>query len=316
MGVAVAIDIALNPLLIRGIGPFPRLGIAGSATSTFIAQGISLACLVVVLYRRRSPLALGWSERRLLVPAPRILKSLVVRGLPMGLQILVMSGAALVMIGFVNSYGAVTAAAFTSASQVWTFVQLPAMALGAAVSSMAAQNVGAGRWDRVSRVARAGVWSGLIVTGLLAAAIYALGDTTLGLFLPPGSDALPIARHINQLVLWAFVFFSITFVLSGVVRATGAVWAPLVILLGSMYVIRIPFAMLLKGALGADAIWWSFPLGTVSSAVLTTAYYRRAGWKKARMVDGPRPTGQAADAGLATPAVAPAVSESSLAETS
>ena len=315
MLVAVAIDIALNPLLIRGIGPFPRLGIAGSATSTFVAQGISLACLVVVLYRQRSPLALGWSERRLLVPALRILKSLVVRGLPMGLQILVMSGAALVMIGFVNSYGAVTAAAFTSASQVWTFVQLPAMALGAAASSMAAQNVGAGRWDRVSRVARAGVWSGLIVTGLVAAAIYALGDATLGLFLPPGSDALPIARHINQLVLWAFVFFSITFVLSGVVRATGAVWAPLVILVGSMYVIRIPFALLLKGELGADAIWWSFPLGTVSSAVLTTVYYRRAGWKKARMVDGPRPTGQAADAGLTPPAVAPASSESSLAET-
>src|SRR3954469_4366379 len=122
MVLAVGIDIVLNPLLIRGIGPFPRLEIAGSAISPLVAQGFSLACLIVLLYRRRSPLALGWSERTMLVPERALLKSLVLRGLPMGLQMLVMSGAALVMIGFVNSYGAVTAAAFTSASQVWTYV--------------------------------------------------------------------------------------------------------------------------------------------------------------------------------------------------
>ncbi|HEX5538731.1 MAG TPA: MATE family efflux transporter, partial [Methylophilaceae bacterium] len=172
MLLAVVIDIVLNPMLIRGIGPFPPFGIAGSALSTFVAQGLSLACLIVVLYRRRSPLALRYSERHLLKADPAILKSLVLRGLPMGLQILVMSGAALVMIGLVNSYGEVTAAAFTSASQVWTYVQLPAMALGAAVSSMTAQNVGAGLWERVAKVARSGVLIGLVVTGLIAAIIY------------------------------------------------------------------------------------------------------------------------------------------------
>jgi Na+-driven multidrug efflux pump len=226
-----------------------------------------------------------------------------VRGLPMGLQMLVMSGAALVMIGFVNSYGAVTAAAFTSASQVWTYVQLPAMALGAAVSSMAAQNVGAGAWDRVARVARSGTLAGLAVTGLIAAVVYALGDVTLQAFLPPGSEALPVAHHINAMVLWGFVLFSITFILAGVVRATGAVWAPLVILVLSMYVVRLPFAILLRDRLGADAIWWSFPVGAIASAVLMSAYYLRGGWKTSRMLDPPHAAGSAADAGLAPPAV-------------
>lgn len=303
MLLAVVLDVILNPLLINGVGPFPRLAIAGSAVSTLIGQGISLVLLVITLYRRKSPLALSRSEARLLRPDPTILRALVGKGLPMGLQMLIMSGAAMVMIGMVNSYGAVTAAAYTGASQVWTYVQMPAMAIGAAVSSMAAQNVGAGRWDRVDKIARSGVLCGLAVTGAAAAIIYLLGDVTLRIFLPGDSPALPIAHHINERVLWGFVLFSVTFALSGVVRATGAVWTPLLILIVSMYVVRVPFAALMSQQIGPDAIWWSFPLGIATSGVLTTLYYRYGGWRKLRLLS-PRAAGQAPDAGMATPSVA------------
>ncbi len=302
MALTVVLDVLLNPMLINGYGPFPRLGVAGSAWSTFIGNGVSLACLIVVLYRRRSPLALNTAELRLLKPDRVILLSLIERGLPMGLQMLVISGAAMAMIGMVNSYGSVMAAAYTAASQVWTYIQMPAMALGAAISSMAAQNVGAGRWDRVDRVARSGVISGLVITGLVAAVIYALGDITLRIFLPTGSEALPLAHHINDRVLWGFVLFSVSFALSGVVRATGAVWGPLIILFVAMYVIRIPFAMLLRPIMGADAIWWSFPLATIASSLMNLAFYWHGGWKRARMLVGGRPTGEPPDAGNAPPA--------------
>lgn len=304
MLLAVLLDIILNPMLIRGIGPFPRLAIAGSATSTLIGQGISLFFLILLLYRRGSPLMLRSGEFHLLKPDRGVLKALILRGLPMGLQILVMSGAAMVMIGFVNSYGAITAAAFTAASQVWTYIQMPAMALGAAVSSMAAQNVGAGRWDRVAKVARSGVLSGLVITGAVAAVIYLLGDLSLHIFLPPESVALPMARHINNIVLWSFVLFSVTFALSGVVRSTGAVWPPLVILIVAMFLIRIPFAQVLIPRYGADAIWWSFPLGTIMSSALTALYYLFGDWRQTRLLNIERPHGEAADSGMATPAMA------------
>lgn len=301
MLLAVVLDIILNPMLIRGIGPFPRMAIEGSALSTLIGQGVSLLCLILLLYRRGSPLMLRRDELHLLRPDPAIIRTLVLRGLPMGLQILVMSGAAIVMIGYVNSYGAVTAAAYTAASQVWTYIQMPAMAIGAAISSMAAQNIGAGRWDRVSRIAQSGVLTGLLITGGVAAIIYLLGDLTLHIFLPPDSVALPVARHINDTVLWAFVLFSITFGLSGIVRANGAVWPPLAILIVSMFVIRIPFAELLIPRFGADAIWWSFPLGTAAASALTALYYRFGNWREMQMIPPNRATGHAADAGMATP---------------
>src|ERR1017187_3540800 len=165
MLLAVILDSCLNTLLIRGIGPFPRLGIAGSATATLVGQGVSLICLMIFLYRRHSHLVLRGKEFWLLKPDLEILRALVLKGLPMGVQMLVMSGAALAMIQFVNRYGSMTTAAYGAASQVWMYVQMPAMALSAAVSSMAAQNIGAQRWDRVSRVAFSGVGLGLALTG-------------------------------------------------------------------------------------------------------------------------------------------------------
>ncbi len=301
---AIVLDIILNPLLIRGIGPFPKLGIAGSATSTLVGQGFSLFCLAVWLYRIKSPLVLRWNEFGMLKPDLEIMRSLVLRGLPMGAQMLVMSGGAMVMIGFVNSYGALTAAAYTAASQVWTYVQMPGMALGASISSMAAQNIGADRWDRVDKIARSGVISGLVITGSVAGAIYLAGDLTLLIFLPGDSPALPVARHINHMILWSLALFSISFSLSGIIRSTGAVIAPLVILIVSMWLIRIPFAKILIPHIGADAIWWSFPLGTITSSILTYLYFRFGKWRETRMLRSQsEPRGYTPDAGQGAPAM-------------
>ncbi len=304
MLLAVGLDVVLNPMLILGIGPFPRMGVAGSATSTLIGQGLALVCLIVHLYRKKSILLLRPGEFHLLKPNLEILNSLITRGLPMGIQMFVMSGAATVMLFMVNQYGTITSAAYSMSSMIWSYLQMPTMALGAAVSSMAAQNVGAGRWDRVGRVARAGVISGLVVTGSIAAMLYLFNDQVLGLLLKRNSPALPEAHHINLLSLWGFVIFSITFALSGVVRSTGAVWAPLGILFIAMVVVRIPFAMLLQPVIGEDAIWWSFPLGTITSALLTALYYRFGNWRKSRMLQS-QAYGQASDSGQSTPAMDP-----------
>ena len=304
LALAVVIDIFLNPLLIRGVGPFPRLGVAGPATSTLVGQGTALVALLIHLYRKKSMLVLRAGEFHLLRPDFAIFGSIVTRGIPMGVQMLVMSGTAAVMIGFVNSYGYLTSAAYSISSMIWSYLQMPTMAIGASVSSMAGQNVGAGRWDRVGKIARSGVITSLLVTGSLAVLLYAFNDQVLGVLLPAHSPAIPLARHINTTVLWGFVIFSVTFALQGVVRSTGAVLAPLAILTISMLVIRIPFAALLRPTLGADAIWWSFPLGTVTSASLTALYYRFGPWRSARMLDEV-PRGEAPDSSMATPSVVP-----------
>jgi putative MATE family efflux protein len=284
MGLAVALDMVLNPLLIAGIGPFPKLGVAGSATSTLIGQGVALILLLVVLYRRNSVLMLKGRDLRYLIPSMDILRPLIFRGIPMSLQMFIMSAAGMIMISFVNGFGAITSAAYVGGLQVWNYIQMPGMAIGASVSSMAGQNVGAGQWHRVERIAITGLILSVCVTGSIAIVIYALGPLPLYIFLPANTPMIPIALHMDRTVLWAFVIFNATFALSGIVRATGAVWPPLIILLVSMLVIRVPFAYFLIPRFGADAIWWSFPLGTLTSSALTTLYYRYGGWRKVRML--------------------------------
>ncbi|WP_430391918.1 MATE family efflux transporter [Dyella sp. 20L07] len=287
MGLSVLLDIVLNPLLIFGVGPFPRMGIAGSATSTLIAQSIALVALIWTLYARKHFLRLTRGEFGFLRPDMAILRSLVFKGLPMGLQMIVISSSAMIMIHMVNGYGSKTTAAYGAATQLWTYVQMPAMAIGAAVSSMAAQNVGAKLWDRVSRIAKTGVVYNFLLSGALIALIYLFNHAALSLFLPNDGEALAMAQHLNGIAVWSFMFFGVTFVLFGVVRSTGAVVPPLIILFISMWLFRPPFALLLAPSLGADSIWWSFPLGSLASMLMAMGYYKWGGWRRAHMMSTP-----------------------------
>lgn len=308
MVLSVGLDVLLNPLLIFGIGPFPELGIAGSALSTLIAQLVSLAAMLAVLYRRRHFLALRRHQLAYLRPDTGILRALVAKGLPMGLQMVVISSSAIVMMSLVNRYGSQTTAAYGVASQLWTYVQMPALAVGASVSSMVAQNVGAGLWDRVTRITRVGLLFNLLMTGALVGLIYLFNRHSLGLFLPDDGTAIGIAQHINAIVLWSFILFGFTIVLFGTVRATGAVMAPLVVLFLSMWVVRLPFAWVLERTIGADAIWWSFPLGSIVSVTLAVAYYRFGNWRASHILPAapspaPEPefAPQAPDTSMGTP---------------
>ena len=289
--VSVVLDIALNPLFIFGLGPVPALGIAGSATATLVAQGVSLVGLVRHVYRRRNPLALHRGEFHMLRVDWSIVRTLVLKGIPMGLQMMVLSTSMVLFLQIVNRFGSATAADFAASMQLWNYVQMPALALGAAVSSMAAQNIGAGHWDRVGQTARYGVLFNFALTGVPVLLIYLVSGHALGVFLPAGSDSVGIAEHINHIVLWSFPLFGITMVLSGVVRAAGAVVAPLLILAVAMLGVRAPVAWLTIDRYGVDAVWWSFTFSSTIAAGLTLAYYRYGNWRAARMASAPAPAG-------------------------
>jgi putative MATE family efflux protein len=280
----VALDIALNPLLIFGLGPVPAFGIAGSALATLLAQAISLVTLVAYLYRRKDPLCLHGDELQLLRVDWTIVGTLITKGVPMALQMIVVNVSMVLMISLINRFGIDTTAAYGAAFQVWNYVQMPSFAISMAVSSMAAQNIGARKWDRVSSTARVGVVYQLALTTSLVLLIEALNTRALGLFLPAGSAALSIAVHLNRIGAWSFVFFGISLVLFGVVRANGAVVAPLMILMVALLGIRFPLALSLLDRWKADAIWWSFPISSLVAVLLAMAYYKFGGWREARMM--------------------------------
>jgi putative MATE family efflux protein len=280
---SVALDIALNPLFIFGAGPVPRFGIAGSALATFLAQAISLLALIVSLYRRNHVLCLHKDELGFLRMDRAIVATLIRKGIPMGLQMFVISLSSVLMITLVNRFGVNTTAAFGACYQVWNYVQMSAFALGMAVSAVAAQNVGAQQWGRVAATARIGVLYNFLLTGSLILLVETFSRPALALFLPEGSPALALAVHANRIVAVTFVFFGISTVLFGVVRATGAVVAPLLILMATVLVMRFAVAYAFVDRWQIDAVWWSFPVSGAALAGCAFGYYKFGAWRRARM---------------------------------
>jgi putative MATE family efflux protein len=280
----ISASLVLTPALLTGMGGLlPPTGIAGVGIANLLSAGAALAALVAYVYRRRLPIALHGPDIRHLRPERALLLLLVQRGVPMALESIVTQGAYFVLLGQVNAYGAATAAAYSGAAQLWTYVQMPGNALAASMSAMAAMNIGAGRWPRVEQIALRGCLASLAVSTCATVLIYAVGaafdDLPLRLFIADDAEVLEKARGIHFTTLWCWIALSLTMGLFAVVRANGAMLAPTIIFMVTMWGCRVPFALWLAPWLGEAAIWWSFPFGSIASALLAWGYFRWGSWR-------------------------------------
>lgn len=278
--VVTVLTIVLNPLLILGIGPFPELGIAGSALANVLANVGGLLLIVVWMYWRDLPLRLKGRELSYLNPISPDLGYVLAKGVPMGAQTLLNSAAGLIMLGYVNREGMLTTAAYGAVMQVWSYVQMPAFAVSMGVSAMVAQSIGAGLHGRTEKVTMAGVGATLVITVVLSMLLLAFDTPLLSLFLGQGSEALPIANRIQWIAIWSWVLNGVMMTVMGTLRSYGVVMAPLAVMFISLYPGRIGFYELTYGTLGADALWLSFVFGAAIALALTVLLYLRGSWRK------------------------------------
>ncbi|MCJ2177264.1 MATE family efflux transporter [Novosphingobium album (ex Hu et al. 2023)] len=281
MILTVVIDAVLNPVLIMGFGPIPQLGITGSAAATAFANIAGLVYQVWRIYRQDLPMRLRGHELGYFLPRSEDLRYIVTKGLPMGAQMLIVSSASLIMVGLVNREGLDAAAAYGASLQLWNYLQMPAMAISSAVSAMVAQSLGAGDHGRVGKVTITGMFTNLVMSTTVAALIVGFDHTLLALFLGGDSPAMPIAEHIQLVCTASFVIVSITVILTGTMRAYGAVVAPLVIMFLGLYPGRLGFYWLARPVIDSEAVWWAYPVGSVLTVVLTLGYYRFGKWRSA-----------------------------------
>lgn len=270
----VVLCILLNPVLI------PLFGIEGAVLAGILANLASVTVLIFQIYRRNAPIALKRGELHYCLPDRAHFKPLLLLGVPMSLSMVVMGLSQLIVIGLINREGMQTVAGFGAINNLWTFLQMPAFAVATAVSAMAAQNIGADRWDRVGEVTRSGVVINIAMTAVILLVMVVAITPLLGMFLPHGSKAITIGAHINLLVGWTFILNAISSVVTSVVRANGETIAPLWIMVISGVVVRFAVAFPLYPIFGADAIWASFVAAAASSTAMGLAYYRWGKWRE------------------------------------
>ena len=270
----VALDAALNPMLIFGLGGLPRMGVAGSAWATVLAQAITCGGLVGSLYWRRHFLCLRWGEILVRRADLSAIGDLFRQGGPMGFESLWKSILAMLMMTLVNRFGSNVTAAYGAAIQLWAYVVVPSEAITLAVTSMAAQHIGAKRSDRLRGLTHLAVTYSMVATGLLLLILEVLNRSAFSLFLPSASPALVAASKINHVASGSLVLLSGYEALLSTLRAAGAVWGPLAL---SVFVLgaQLPIAAVLLQFWGDEGIWWSFPISGVIAGIAVVLYYRR-----------------------------------------
>jgi putative MATE family efflux protein len=275
---STVVNIALTPVLILGWLGLPALGVSGAAWGSVISSLAAFLLLLAYLERRGHPLKLPTDTLRSLAIDWPILWLLIKLGVPTSLQMLFISLSEIAVLSFVNSHGSAATAAYGAVSQIITYVEMPAVSLGTAVSVFGAQFIGAGETHRLRSLLRTGVALSYAVGVVLIGLLYLSGRPVLALFLTDPAT-LEAAYDILIINLWADLIFGNITVLAGLMRASGAVFWPTVLSLLSLWGVLVPTAWLLSPRLGLIGIWLAYPTEFAVGLAMQYAYYHFF-WRK------------------------------------
>lgn len=273
--VPVAVNVVLDPLLIFGVGPFPRLEIQGAALATVTSWAAGLAFGVGLI-------ALGRREGLFSRAASRLdvgdVRELLDVGLPTAAQQLARQSArfAVVVVVFFAGGGAGIAAYYLGA-RVASISFVPAIGFQQAVQSVVGQNLGAGNAGRADR---ATVLATGIAVGVLAVvgAIQWLVPGGIVAVLAPELDGASAALAVDYLVILAYGYPAIgaAYLLEGGFNGARRTRVSFVATLLQFYAVRLPIAV--AGAFylgyGVHAVFWAVTLSNVLVAVGLAGYYR------------------------------------------
>ena len=264
-----------------------QMGVAGVAWATLIAQGVCAFFSFFVLVGRLRKMENEPADRQIkfaffeATAARRIAKV----GIPSMLQQSVVSLSMMMMQGLVNSYGKVFVAGYTAATKIDTLAMLPNMNFSNAMSSYTAQNIGAGKPDRVKQGYKASMLMVLIFSLVITTAIYLFGPNLLGLFLKQGAEgsAMGYGLRYMQTVSVFYVLMGFMFVGNGLLRGAGDMGAFMLSSMSNLFV-RVAAAYLLAHFIGSSAIWWSIPAGWAVGSVFSFLRIKGGKWKLKKLV--------------------------------
>jgi putative MATE family efflux protein len=278
---ATFINIFLDLIFVAFLG----MGVAGVALATVIAQFIS----AFLSLRRLTKMTDYFDmKKEYLLPDRKYIASLVRLGVPSGITQAIFSMSMIVVQSLTNSFGETFIAANVIVMRIDGFVVLPAMSFGAAMTTYAGQNIGAGHMDRVSEGARKGTLTAMAISAVVTGLILVFGRPIMGLFTKT-EKLIDLSYHMMQIMAAGYIIIEITQCLSGIMRGAGDTVRPMWISIATSIAIRIPLAYGLVAltrtpdlpqgdcAMMYVSMLISWSLGAVISLIV----YRAGRWQKA-----------------------------------
>jgi Na+-driven multidrug efflux pump len=276
------LNVVLNVILIRGLGPIPALGTTGAALGTVIAAAVASGAALYLLFTGRLVVSLGrgMSWR----PDWAIIRQLFRFGIPTGLQGIAMNVAGVFLLRFVGSLdrSAEAQAAYAVAyTELFSLITWTSVGLMGAAAAVAGQNLGAGHPDRSVRAVGVAAGIGLGVAAAVGSLFLAIPGLLLGLFGMADAAVLRIGTQLLGYLSVSGLFITVALTYTGGLQGTGDTRGPLYISVISQIVIPLGLCAAFQGTRGLEPadIWLAIVLGHAARCALSVARFRQEKWR-------------------------------------
>ena len=282
LGIALtALNVVLNVVLIRGLGPIPAYGTAGSAMGTAIASGLLGVYSVYKLWHG------GWVvhfPRHALAPDWKIIRSLFRFGLPTGIQGIVMNIGGVLMLAYIGSLAqsAPAQAAFAIGySQLFSLITWTSMGLMGAAAAVAGQNLGAGKPDRAEHavhVAARYALAGAAAIGLVFLTVPGLLLRVFGVHEPA---VVAIGSQLMRVLSLSGLFIAVALTYTGGLQGTGDTKSPLYISIASQVAVPLGICFVVSRLTTLEPlhVWLAILAGHVTRCTLSVLRFNQGRWR-------------------------------------
>lgn len=273
-GVGAIINIILDPMLIFGVGPFPKLGIAGAALATIIGQWVA-AALAVFFNLKFNP-DVQFAARYL-----KLKKNAVGPILTVGIPSVIMNSIGSIMNIGINKilqgftqYGEVPVNVFGIYFKLQSFFFMPLFGMNNATISIVAYNYGARKADRITKTLKIASISALIFMLLGVAVFQSVPELLLGIF-DTSEDFLRLGRSALRIISCCFPFAAVCIALGASFQALGNGIYSTIVSLCRQLLVLLPAAYLLSLTGEVNNVWWAFPIAEMMSLAATLFFFVR-----------------------------------------
>jgi putative MATE family efflux protein len=267
--VSTACTLALDPILILGLGGAPRLGIVGAAIALVLTRGGAFVAGITILARRRL-MRVGRVTGRTVTSVARI-------GLPTALTGIMFSLIYVALTRTTTRFGTPALAALGLGHRVESWLYTIGVGFGAAAAAIVGQNLGAGKIERAERAGWTTLGFATVPALIAAVAAFMIPDRLAGLFTAEPAVIDVAARYLRIGAL-ADLTVCAEIVLEGALGGAGHTVPPM-LTSTSLTLLRIPLAWWAAGRWGVDGIWWTISLTATARGVAMVLLWRAGGWK-------------------------------------
>jgi len=277
--VANFINICLDPCLIRGLGPFPRLGVTGAAVSTTIGRSIGLLFQVYLLAKGSGSLKILGKHLRLNLQVMRNIMRIAGNGI---LQFMVASASLVVLIRVIQSFGSAATAGYTVAIRIVIFSILPSWGLGSAAATLVGQNLGAGHPDRAEQSVWRAAFFNMIFLGTVSLIFLLFAPNLVAIFGNGDQEVIRYGANCLRIISLCYVLYAYGMVIVQAFNGAGDTRTPTLISLLCFWIIQLPLAFYLgKGlALGPNGVYFAILTAEILLALIAIFIFRLGKWKK------------------------------------